>query len=250
MLHTYIKYFFLPPSLILACLLLSLFTWWFRLYSLFWLILATVLLYVLSVPPVAEHLIAPLQHVPVLSTITYEPDAAIVILSGGHIVHAPEFQGLDEANESTLVRLRYGAYLAKRSHLPILVSGGGLFGEPPEAPMMKRVLERDFDVPVKWVEDKSRDTHENAISSLAMLHENKIKKVYLVTSATHMRRALLAFKDKTIEIIPAPTSFCKTSMSNDPLFNWIPRASVLMISSYALYEYGGLIWEWFSAKLS
>ena len=57
---------------------------------------------------------------------------AIVILGSGPNIAAEEYGG-DTVNERSLVRLRYGATLARRHQLPVLV-GRGLPRTPPRTP--------------------------------------------------------------------------------------------------------------------
>ena len=87
------------------------------------------------------------------------PDAqAIVILGRPASAHAaPEYAGLPAAGGDLLERLAYGAYVAHRTDLPVLVSGN--FSE---TQAMRTALARDFGVTVRWVESDSRDTFENA----------------------------------------------------------------------------------------
>ena len=90
----------------------------------------------------------------------FEPDRAagaqaIVILGGGTRRDAPEYGG-DTLATLTLERVRYGARLAREIGLPVLVSGGSTYGGKPEAELMLDALLREFGVPVRWAEDRSR----------------------------------------------------------------------------------------------
>jgi len=119
------------------------------------------------------------------------PPGAIVILSA-EVERTPE--GL-EPGKLTLQRLLAGARLWQQTHLPVLVSGGPLEpGEAPIAGVMAKTLERDFHVPVRWIENRSETTWENAADSAAILRASGITSVYLVTHAWHERRAVLAFR--------------------------------------------------------
>lgn len=250
MAQTYIKFLFLPLVLILIFFILSLLTWRNRNRSLKWLILGLLAFILLSLPVVSQKLINPLQNIPPAIGIKREPSAAIVVLGGGRTFYAPEYQTPDDVNKETLVRIRYAAYLAKKSHLPLLVSGGRLFGEKlSEAQVMQRALERDFGVKVKWLEEESRNTQENAQKSLELLQKNKIKKIYLVTQAMHMRRSLLSFKNKEIEVVPAPTGFVNLLTPGGAVLDWIPSAATFANSNYAFYEYEGLVWYWWRYHL-
>ena len=70
---------------------------------------------------------------------------------------APEYGGEPAAERRAARALTYGAYLAHRTGLPVLVTG-----TPTEAQAMRATLARDFAVQVRWVESHSRDTFENA----------------------------------------------------------------------------------------
>ena len=80
----------------------------------------------------------------------------------------------------TLERVRYGARIARATDLPILVSGGAVRGAPPEALLMRNALVNEFAVPVRWMETRSRDTHENAVNSAEMLKADGVQRVILV----------------------------------------------------------------------
>jgi len=113
---------------------------------------------------------------------------AIVILGGGTYFHAPEYAGGDTVSDATLVRLRYGAKLQRETGKPVLVTGGKPLGNSiSEAQQMRASLEQDFQVPVRWIEDASDNTFDNARYSFHTLQKAGIKKIYLITHAWHMR---------------------------------------------------------------
>ena len=168
---------------------------------------------------------------------------AIVILGAGSYLQAPEFGGLDVPDDVALARLRYGAHLQHATGLPVLVTGGNASADgrrQPKAWGMARALREDFRTPVRWVEDRADDTHDNARYSAALLHAAGIRRVLLVTHALHMERALLAFRAAGLDPVPAPTRF----MSNAPITAgaFLPSASSLYRSYYAFHEWIGLAW--------
>ena len=107
-------------------------------------------------------------------------------------------------NITLLERVRFGAYLQRKTNLPILVSGRGSHGTYTEAEIMKQVLEEEFHSRVDYVEDKSNNTLENAKYTYQILKEQGIKKVFLVSSSRHLKRATYLFEKHTdnIEIVP------------------------------------------------
>jgi uncharacterized SAM-binding protein YcdF (DUF218 family) len=166
---------------------------------------------------------------------------AIVILGGGRMKNAPEYGGQETVNLHSLARLRYGARLHRESGLPILVTGGKPDGgHEPEAALMAKALRKEFAVPVQWIEFSSSHTAENAQYSVRLLKPAGIQRIVLVTDALHMPRALSIFTQYGFNVIPAPTGFLSTSPGSPADF--IPRASALAQSHYALHEWIGLAW--------
>ena len=76
---------------------------------------------------------------------------AIVVLGAGTYYNAPpEFGGLDVIGRNGLARVRYAAYLHRQSGLPILAAGGSPHGGRTESETMREVLEKEFQVTVRW----------------------------------------------------------------------------------------------------
>jgi len=198
-----------------------------------------VLLYALSTPLVAGGLFRLLESAPLSATADLSGVGAIVVLGAGRYENAPEY-GADTANALALERLRYAARLQRRTGLPILVTGGAPGGGLPEARFMKDILEQEFGVPVRWAEDASHNTRENALFSRRLLATEKIAKILLVTHAWHMPRARAAFERAGLEVIPAGTRFSPPKAAE--LMDFVPDAGALRASSHALHEAIGLVW--------
>ncbi len=195
-------------------------------------------LFILSTPYAASTLLGSLETFPAVTSLN--PNAgAIVILGAGANSSAPEYGG-DTVDALSLQRVRYGASLQRRSGLPILVSGGNPAGDTPVGVLMKNALERDFQVPARWVEDRSSNTYENAMFSYKILHQSGIDTIYLVTHAWHMPRAVATFKKAGFHVIPAPTVF--SSYKHISLMDFMPNAPAFLKSYYAIHEMIGLVW--------
>lgn len=166
---------------------------------------------------------------------------AIVILGGGTYFHAPEYAGHDTISDQTLPRLRYGAKLHREDGTPILVTGGKpLDNELSEAQQMRTSLQQDFHVPVRWTEDASDNTLENARNSFQVLQQAGIRKIYLVTHAWHMPRAAMTFRHAGFEVVEAPVAF--TTRYKIDLLAFLPRAEALRDSKFFAHEVIGLLW--------
>lgn len=99
-----------------------------------------------------------------------------------------------------------------------------------------------------WLQDRSVNTHEDAVYSSEILREKGIKKIYLITSAMHMPRSVALFRKQGIEVIPVPVDYTVTQAGMDTLFNgsWesklinlFPTASGLSLTTNVMKEYIG-----------
>ena len=158
---------------------------------------------------------------------------AIVILGGGTRRNAAEYGG-DTLGRLTLERVRYGARVAKLIGLPVLVTGGSVYGGEPEAKLMRESLEREFGVPVRWAEARSRTTHENAVYSAEILRDAGIGRVVLVAHSVDMPRAIAEFAAQGISIVAAPTGI--PARDFDGPLDLLPSMAGLQGSYFAVYE--------------
>lgn len=200
---------------------------------------ALVALGVLSVPLVADALMRSLETRPPLSREALAQAQAIVVLGGDDYPAAPEYGDRDTVGRGTLERLRYAAALQRIAGLPILVTGGAPYGGRPGADAMKEVLEGDFRGQVRWVENRSRDTAENAAFSARLLKAAGVSRIALVSQPWHLARGVPLFEGQGITVFPAPTGY-----STEPRAFWVsllPRPGALQESGQALHEWLGLL---------
>jgi uncharacterized SAM-binding protein YcdF (DUF218 family) len=201
--------------------------------------LSVVLLYALSTRFLAEHLLHTLEA-PAPDPMRAATADAIVVLGAGTYHFAPEY-GTDTVNAQGLMRLRYAARLHRATGKPILVTGGSPEGAArPEAEHMAATLKEDFGVTAKWIEGRSRTTLENARYSRALLSQAGIDRVYVVTHAWHMPRAVLAFESAGFAVVPAATGHA--TRFRRTLLDFVPDAQALADSSRWFHEAMGLAW--------
>lgn len=238
----FIAAFLLPPLSLLLVLALGIFLLHRRRRFAMPLLLAAFgLLWIASTPYFAEGALHLLEsRATVLDSQRQQADA-VVILGGGTYFHAPEYAGQDTVGEATLLRLRYGAKLQRETGKPILVAGGKPLGNHlSEAQQMRAVLEQDFRVPVRWTEETSDNTFENAHHSFRMLQTQGVRRIYLVTHAWHMPRAADVFRRAGFEVVEAPTAF--TTRYQTDVLAFLPRAEALRDSKIFMHEVIGLVW--------
>lgn len=235
-----------PPGINLLVALLALVLWRVRRpLAATLLALDVAALYVCSLPLTAWLLMSALQPDPPLAPGDLGKDhaQAIVVLGAGRYSDAPEYGG-DTVSRFELERLRYGARLKRLTRLPLMLVGGAAVAEgavTPEAILMKQAATEDFGVTVDWVETRSHTTAENAANAAPILRAHGVRRIYLVTHAWHMPRAVWAFRRTGLEVIPAPTAYV-TPIGDERQQAWLPSALALYEVSLGLHEATGLLW--------
>jgi uncharacterized SAM-binding protein YcdF (DUF218 family) len=192
-------------------------------------------------PPLRAERVAQLR-VQVASSPGASP-VAIVVLGGGAEPYAPEYDS-GSLEAASLERLRYGLWLARRTGAPVAFSGGrGWAGRPgvPEADLAQRIATEDFRQPLRWVENTSRDTRENADHSVRLLSQAGVRHIVLVTHGWHMQRARALFEaaasSSGIGIEPAPMGLAEHTQL--PVLDWLPSSLGFKQSRQVIREWLG-----------
>jgi uncharacterized SAM-binding protein YcdF (DUF218 family) len=227
---TFFRELLLPPASPLILSIAGLLMIWRHRRAGWWLLDAGLIsLWLFSTPLVADQLLRWTEHYPPLDLSRPTNAQAVVILGGGGERElAPEYAG-PAAEQGLLERLSYGAFVARRTGLPLLVTGA-----PIEALTMRTVLDRDFGIEPRWVDNQSADTYENAHFSARMLRAAGIHRIILVTSVSHIWRASHEFAGVGLDVVPAPEGFI-VDRRLDAL-RFVPTAEALGRSSAAVYE--------------
>lgn len=166
---------------------------------------------------------------------------AIVVLGGGAEPFAPEY-GVSSLQYASLERLRYGLWLGRETGAPLAFSGGLGWSQndaAPEARIAAKIAAEEFGRPIRWIEDESRDTRQNAARTIALLKPAGIGRIVLVTHGWHMPRALRAFREAAggIEIEAAPIGLARRLES--PLLEWLPSGRGFQQTRQVLREVFG-----------
>ncbi len=181
--------------------------------------------------------------------------AAIVVLGAGRNPMAPEY-GMAELSSHSADRLRYGVWLSKQTGIPLGFSGGlgwaqkGGEVEATEAEVAARVALDFYGAQLRWIENASADTHENAVKTIALMSQQGVREVVVVTHAFHMRRARAEFEaaarqaaragaSTPITITSAPMDYW--GAGERTVLNWLPSASGTRNVLNALRECLGLL---------
>ena len=194
-----------------------------------------------SMPLVAESLGASLESEFADVPVEQLPQADVIVLLGGGMNAATNvcpYPNLCAAAD----RVWHAARIFKAGKAPAIVpSGTGC--DRCEVPFLV-----DLGVPREAIraEAESRNTEENAKFVAALLKDRDRPKVLLVTSAWHMRRALLMYRRYApdLEIVPAPSDYENTVKRAQPLTggDFFPDFYALEASSTAWKEILGYWW--------
>jgi len=212
--------------------------------------LAAIVLVVSSNPLVAKNLVASLENqYPQRAFDSISEHDAIIVLGGGlriPTVPAKHVQ-LGQASD----RYWHAAQLFKAGKASkIIVSGGNTYQQPGlygEAYYAAQLLQK-WGVPEHAItlESSSRTTAQNQSSTLKLLRAHEVRSALLVTSAIHMPRAHYLFSRLPILITPASADVLVRQHNSPIVFNYLPSATALGLTTVAMHEYYGY---WFQRLL-
>ncbi len=240
-----IKFFYswvLPPACFVVALMWL--AWRLRrksrgLAGMTWLLAA--LMYVLSIQPVSEALLRPLEYRHPLP-LQVEGDS-IILLGGGSMADVPMPEGwVGQVGDVPAQRI-IGAYaLHRRTGWPVVTSGGEVYrGDGREAVVMRDILVSLGMAPDKIIlEDRSLNTTENAIFSAEIMKQRGLSRPVLVTSAFHMARSVEEFQQAGVVATPYPVGYYVPRGSYWNATSWVPSGAALRGTGIALKEYLGL----------
>src|SRR5580704_11322990 len=162
--------FLMPPMIFIASSLLGLvMSWRWRRTGFAVAMFSMLLTYACSTPLVSSFLLTLAAGEPMpRAGIALEPQAIILVTADARWANSPAER--DEPGPLTLERIVETARLYRALGLPVLVSGGiDRRSGRSLAVMASAVLEQDFQVPVRWREEQSTNTFENATYSATIL---------------------------------------------------------------------------------
>jgi uncharacterized SAM-binding protein YcdF (DUF218 family) len=201
------------------------------------------LVLVLSSPLVGSRLLRTLEDDFAILAPQALPTADAIVVLGGMTAPliAPR---VDVDVTGSFDRLLHGLRLFRAGKAPHIVLSGGvmakLVGSTVSEARRLRQLALEYGVPpaALLLEERSRTTRENAVYTQELLQQQGLKRILLVTSAAHMRRAVGVFRAVGIDVVPAPTDVLVVPKPAH-LFSIWPSADGLDYSTRATKEYVG-----------
>ncbi|GCD79852.1 YdcF family protein [Schleiferia thermophila] len=192
-----------------------------------------------STRPGAWLLMKPLesQYDPIAELAEEDRNAYVVVLGGG--CSASGHSDAERLSESALRRVLEGVRIGQMyPNTELVFSGTSWRGTCDVGELGAIFAKKLFPSERIKIQYDSRDTKQEA--EVFKLQFGKSRPVVIVTSASHMPRAVKNFKNQGIEVIPAPTDY-KLKPAKFWISDILPSVENLKISETALHEYLGLI---------
>lgn len=207
------------------------------------------LLILLSYGWASNSLLRPLEqsYAPLLSVPPGLEIKWVVVLGGGTSSDAsvPLAARLTEASRARLIE---GMRLQRQ--LPgskLILSGGSVFGAGADAESMSALAVALGIAPTDIVTDAvSPDTETQARNIKELVTSDRL---ILVTSASHMRRAMSLFKKVGLDPIPAPTHYLAQVNQDFSPSDFFPSNGRLGLVEVVVYEYLGIAWAKLRGKI-
>jgi uncharacterized SAM-binding protein YcdF (DUF218 family) len=204
--------------------------------------------------PVGVLLIAPLEDRFPVPSADLPPPEGIIALGGAindQVSAARQETVFDEGGE----RLTEAVILAKRYPQARVVYTGGTASFVPgasstEALQARKLMSQMGIAPERvTIEDKSRNTDENARFTAAIVHPQPSQRWIIATSAFHMPRAMGVFEKAGFQPIAYPVAFrTRGRWRNDLRLTFDPTRN-LRIFEFAVHEWIGLAAYWASGRI-
>ncbi len=246
-----IGYLVMPSNLLMAIGLIGLvllFTRFRRLAS--WLIVTSlVLVAVVGYSPLGRILLLPLEErFPPWDASRGAPDG-IVVLGGAISPDISVARGVVALNGAA-ERLTVAVELAHRYPNARIIFTGGTASLDPTAPLEAPLAVKES-VPHERItaEEQSRNTIENAVFSHLLADPKPGERWLLVTSASHMPRAIAAFRAAGFAVEAYPVNW-HTRGRRDAAELFVSFAGGLAMTDYAVHEWVGLGAYWLTGKTS
>ncbi|MDA0147190.1 envelope biogenesis factor ElyC [Vibrio sp. LaRot3] len=198
-------------------------------------------IFLISFQPVASRLLAPIERqytgfLPVDKSIDY-----VMVLGSGHVVD-DQIPPTSELSRTALMRLAEGIRILRiYPGSKLILSGYSGGSEVSNARMMAKVaLALGVSKSDIILLETAKDTWEEARQAAAFVQR---KELVLVTSASHMQRALNEFHAAGMQPYPAPTNYLAQNEIHQFWSKYTPKAIYLEQTERYWHETLGTAWQ-------
>ncbi|WP_394144562.1 envelope biogenesis factor ElyC [Vibrio atypicus] len=198
-------------------------------------------IFLVAFQPLSSRLLMPLERqysafFPVDESIDY-----VMVLGSGHVVD-DDIPPTSELSRTGLMRLAEGIRVMRiYPGSKLILSGYSGGSEISNARMMAKVaLALSVSKSDIILLETAKDTWEEARQAAAFV---KHKKMVVVTSASHMQRALNEFHSAGLKPYPAPTNYLAHDNVTQPWAKYTPKAVYLEQTERYWHETLGRLWQ-------
>jgi uncharacterized SAM-binding protein YcdF (DUF218 family) len=202
---------------------------------------ACLLLALLSLQPVADNLLAPTENR--YPTWQNQQKVGYVVVLGGGYTWNPDWAPGSNMINNSLPRLVEGIRLWRENPgAKLIFTGAAAQNNPVSSAEVTSRVAQSLGVPLSAIVtlDKPRDTRQEAAEVAKVVGKTPF---LLVTSASHLPRAMIFFQQQGLNPLPAPANQLAI---DSPLNVWeraIPSPLWLGHSDRAIYEWLGRGWQ-------
>ncbi len=198
-------------------------------------------IFLISFQPVSSRLLMPLERQHSAFLPVDQPIDYVMVLGGGHVVD-DDIPPTSELSRTGLMRLAEGIRIMRiYPGSKLILSGYAGGAEVSNARMMANVaLALGVSKSDIVLLETAKDTWEEARQAAAFVMR---KNLVLVTSASHMKRALHEFQSAGLNPYPAPTNFLAHQNVTQPWVKYTPKAVYLEQTERYWHETLGSIWQ-------
>lgn len=199
-------------------------------------------LYIISTKSFSNILLSALETDYYANDIPSDIDS-ITVLGGGSKETVVNNKKIYSLTSDSLNRINKAFFIWKNHKVPIILSGGAIFGSSKAEALIMADYLTSMGVNMENIitDTLSRNTKENAKNIETIVTENQFKKTVLITSGYHLKRSIILFKKRNINFIPSASDII-ISEKNFSISDLMPESYSLYLSSIAFHEYAGIIY--------
>ena len=209
--------------------------------------IAVLLMTLICTPAAAMLCVATLEH-PYPPRFERPPDVTtMIVLGGGTRPPNPARQKTSLSLGSALRCAQAVQLYSRGGPCKIIVSGGKVDpndpGDPESHAMRAFLVREGVRAEDVSLEDRSRNTYENAREASKLLAATGERRALVVTHAYHLRRALGCFRKQGIEAIPVGCDY-KWHGESWKVNTFLPNPDAASSIKATVHEWIGLLWYW------
>jgi uncharacterized SAM-binding protein YcdF (DUF218 family) len=177
---------------------------------------------------------------------------AVVVLGGGAATFTAGGRTIGTLMPGSLLRTLEAARVSEVIGARLVIASGGIpwpeLQVKPESEMLRDALILAGVPAAKIVQESgSRTTRDQVRLIPALLRAHGVERFVLVTSPTHMRRALALFRAVGLDPVPSVSLERSEQVKPPPLV--VPTDDALSRSNQAVYEYAAWVYYWWNGWL-